>query len=86
MKIVLMVYLYFSGEDNMLPSRDEAQRLWDSLRNCKVRYFKDHGHTLLLVGGIKNCHFTCNFALGSCSLGVLIMSQNITPCISFFEQ
>lgn len=48
----------------MLPSRDEAQRLWDSLRNCKVRYFKDHGHTLLLVGGIKNCHFTCNFALG----------------------
>ncbi|XXG84147.1 hypothetical protein AAC387_Pa10g1730 [Persea americana] len=46
------VLVLASGEDNMLPSRDEAQRLWDSLRNCKVRYFKDHGHTLLLEDGI----------------------------------
>ncbi|RWR94109.1 acyltransferase-like protein, chloroplastic [Cinnamomum micranthum f. kanehirae] len=46
------VLVLASGKDNMLPSRDEAQRLWDSLRNCKVRYFKDHGHTLLLEDGI----------------------------------
>lgn len=45
-----MVYLHFSGKDNMLPSGDEARRLWSSLHDCRVRYFKDNGHTLLLVG------------------------------------
>lgn len=40
----------YSGKDNMLPSGDEAKRLANSLRNCKVRYFKDNGHTILLVG------------------------------------
>ncbi|RRT78548.1 hypothetical protein B296_00026577 [Ensete ventricosum] len=42
-----------SGKDNLLPSGDEADRLWASLKNCKVRYFKDSGHTLLLV----SCHY-----------------------------
>ena len=37
----------------MLPSRDEAQRLMSSLQKCKVRHFKDSGHTLLLVGEMK---------------------------------
>ncbi|XP_077218489.1 phytyl ester synthase 1, chloroplastic-like isoform X2 [Tasmannia lanceolata] len=46
------VLVLASGKDNMLPSRDEAQRLWNSLRNCRVRYFKDNGHTLLLEDGI----------------------------------
>lgn len=40
----------YSGKDNMLPSENEAQRLKNSLRNCTVRYFKDNGHTILLVG------------------------------------
>mgnify|MGYP006992906942 CR=1 FL=1 len=44
-----MKYLHFSGKDNMLPSRDEAERLKNSLQDCVVRHFKDNGHTLLLV-------------------------------------
>ncbi|KAL8154791.1 hypothetical protein AgCh_000231 [Apium graveolens] len=36
------------GNDNMLPSKDEAQRLSTSLRNSKICYFKDNGHTVLL--------------------------------------
>lgn len=38
-----------SGKDNMLPSGNEAKRLLKSLRNCKIRNFKDNGHTILLV-------------------------------------
>ncbi|KAI3860357.1 hypothetical protein MKX03_003529 [Papaver bracteatum] len=46
-----------SGKDNILPSRDEARRLWTSLRNCKVRHFKDNGHTLLLEDGLNLLSF-----------------------------
>ncbi|CAL5330389.1 unnamed protein product [Camellia sinensis] len=49
----LMVGLHFSGKDNMLPSGDEAKRLSRSLRNCKIRYFKDNGHTILLEDGVN---------------------------------
>lgn len=42
--------LHFSGKDNLLPSEDEAKRLLGSLQNCKIRCFKDNGHTILLVG------------------------------------
>ncbi|CAH9111974.1 unnamed protein product [Cuscuta epithymum] len=37
-----------SGKDSMLPSASEAERLARSLRNCKVRYFKGNGHTILM--------------------------------------
>ncbi|KAD5960563.1 hypothetical protein R6Q59_013636 [Mikania micrantha] len=47
------VLLLASGKDNMLPSRDEAQRLSRNLQNCQVCYFKDNGHTLLLEDGIN---------------------------------
>ncbi|WOL16464.1 hypothetical protein Cni_G25251 [Canna indica] len=47
------VLVLASGKDNLLPSGDEANRLWASLKNCKVRYFKDSGHTLLLEDGIN---------------------------------
>nr|BBB44441.1 xanthophyll esterase [Tagetes erecta] len=47
------VLLLVSGKDNMLPSRDEAERLSKSLQNCKVCYFKDNGHTLLLEDGVN---------------------------------
>uniref|UniRef100_A0A2N9ITP1 Uncharacterized protein n=1 Tax=Fagus sylvatica TaxID=28930 RepID=A0A2N9ITP1_FAGSY len=43
------VLVLASGKDNMLPSRDEAERLKNSLQNCDVCHFKDGGHTLLLV-------------------------------------
>lgn len=42
----------FSGKDNLLPSGEEADRLFKALKNCRVRYFKDNGHTLLLVQSI----------------------------------
>lgn len=41
--------MHFSGKDNMVPSGDESRRLRKSLQNCTVRYFKENGHTLLLV-------------------------------------
>ncbi|XP_042373225.1 acyltransferase-like protein At1g54570, chloroplastic isoform X3 [Zingiber officinale] len=47
------VLVLASGKDNLLPSGDEADRLWASLKNCRVRYFKDSGHTLLLEEGIN---------------------------------
>ncbi|KAK9071584.1 hypothetical protein SSX86_008012 [Deinandra increscens subsp. villosa] len=47
------VLLLTSGKDNMLPSRDEAERLSRNLQNCKICYFKDNGHTLLLEDGIN---------------------------------
>ncbi|XP_061348422.1 phytyl ester synthase 1, chloroplastic [Gastrolobium bilobum] len=46
------VLVLASGKDYMLPSVNEAQRLAGSLQNCKVRNFKDNGHTLLLEDGI----------------------------------
>ncbi|XP_075094553.1 phytyl ester synthase 1, chloroplastic-like isoform X1 [Nicotiana tabacum] len=47
------VLVLASGKDNVLPSANEAQRLASSLRNCKVRYFKDNGHAILLEDGIN---------------------------------
>ncbi|XP_030958006.1 acyltransferase-like protein At1g54570, chloroplastic isoform X2 [Quercus lobata] len=46
------VLVLSSGKDKILPSRDEAERLKNSLQDCVVRYFKDSGHTLLLEDGI----------------------------------
>ncbi|PWZ32347.1 Acyltransferase-like protein [Zea mays] len=43
----------FSGKDNLLPSGEEADRLFKALKNCRVRYFKDNGHTLLLEDGVN---------------------------------
>ncbi|XWS42459.1 hypothetical protein CRYUN_Cryun16bG0015900 [Craigia yunnanensis] len=42
------VLVLASDKDNMLPSREEAQRLKNLLPNCIVRCFEDNGHTLLL--------------------------------------
>ncbi|KAK1400794.1 Acyltransferase-like protein, chloroplastic [Heracleum sosnowskyi] len=47
------VLILASGKDNMLPSKDEAQRLSSSLRNCKICYFKDNGHTILLEDDVN---------------------------------
>nr|XP_040244210.1 acyltransferase-like protein At1g54570, chloroplastic [Aegilops tauschii subsp. strangulata] len=38
-----------SGYDVLLPSREEAQRLQSMLENCRVRHFRDNGHTILLI-------------------------------------
>ncbi|XP_073303171.1 phytyl ester synthase 1, chloroplastic-like isoform X1 [Primulina huaijiensis] len=47
------VLVIASGKDNMLPSEDEARRLLRSIQNCKIKYFKDNGHTILLEDGIN---------------------------------
>ncbi|CAI9784536.1 unnamed protein product [Fraxinus pennsylvanica] len=47
------VLILASGKDNMLPSENEAWRLSRSIRNCKIRYFKDNGHTILLEDGVN---------------------------------
>ncbi|KOM52922.1 hypothetical protein LR48_Vigan09g158100 [Vigna angularis] len=51
------VLVLASGKDNLLPSVNEAQRLAGLLSNCKVRVFKDSGHTLLLSAASSHCHF-----------------------------
>lgn len=45
------VLVITSGKDNVLPSGDEARRLLSSIQNCKIKYFKDNGHTILLEDG-----------------------------------
>ncbi|XP_002968223.2 acyltransferase-like protein At1g54570, chloroplastic [Selaginella moellendorffii] len=45
------VLVLASMKDQMLPSAEEAKRLKAALKNCKVRIFKDSGHTLLLEDG-----------------------------------
>ncbi|OAY66561.1 Acyltransferase-like protein, chloroplastic [Ananas comosus] len=43
---------YYICRDNLLPSKVEAGRLQNLLANCKVHYFEDHGHNLLLEHGV----------------------------------
>jgi hypothetical protein len=38
-----------SWNDELLPSREEAERLRDALEKCRIRNFKDNGHKILLV-------------------------------------
>ncbi|KAL8166415.1 hypothetical protein V2J09_007914 [Rumex salicifolius] len=47
------VLILASGKDNLIPSEEEAKRLSGVLKDCKVRLFKDNGHTLLLEDGIN---------------------------------
>ncbi|CAL5194672.1 unnamed protein product [Lathyrus oleraceus] len=56
------VLVLASGKDNMLPSVNEAQRLAGTLKNCKIRIFKDNGHTLLL----EDCIALLTIIKGTC--------------------
>lgn len=40
-----------SGQDQLLPSRDEGERLRQILPNCEIRTFNDSGHALFLEDG-----------------------------------
>ncbi|CAK9143091.1 unnamed protein product [Ilex paraguariensis] len=51
--ITAEVLVLASCKDKMLPSGDEARRLSSSLRDCKIRYFKDNGHIILLEDGVN---------------------------------
>ncbi|KAK3130512.1 hypothetical protein QOZ80_6BG0494430 [Eleusine coracana subsp. coracana] len=37
-----------SGNDELLPSRKEAERLYSTLHNCRTRHFRDSGHKILM--------------------------------------
>ncbi|KAK9120175.1 hypothetical protein Scep_018268 [Stephania cephalantha] len=41
-----------SGKDKLLPSKEEAERLYDRLTSCQIRHFNESGHTLFMVGRI----------------------------------
>eukprot|EP00262_Sarcandra_glabra_P020684 TRINITY_DN8379_c0_g1_i1.p1 TRINITY_DN8379_c0_g1~~TRINITY_DN8379_c0_g1_i1.p1 ORF type:complete len:701 (+),score=98.94 TRINITY_DN8379_c0_g1_i1:35-2104(+) len=41
-----------SGKDQLLPSQEEAERLRNALPNCRIRHFKDNGHTIFLEDGV----------------------------------
>ncbi|KAF8390709.1 hypothetical protein HHK36_025236 [Tetracentron sinense] len=41
-----------SGRDQLLPSEEEAERLFLALPKCQIRKFKDSGHTLLMEDGL----------------------------------
>ncbi|KAG8385010.1 hypothetical protein BUALT_Bualt04G0177700 [Buddleja alternifolia] len=42
-----------SGEDQLLPSKEEAERLRKVLPKCEIRTFDDSGHALFLENGIN---------------------------------
>ncbi|KQK04298.1 acyltransferase-like protein At1g54570, chloroplastic isoform X5 [Brachypodium distachyon] len=46
------VLLLASGADRLLPSKAEADRLQKILPKCKVFFFQNHGHSLLLEHGV----------------------------------
>ncbi|KAK9108568.1 hypothetical protein Syun_024579 [Stephania yunnanensis] len=41
-----------SGKDQLLPSKEEAERLYDRLASCQIRLFNESGHTLFMEDGI----------------------------------
>ncbi|XP_071730601.1 phytyl ester synthase 1, chloroplastic-like [Rutidosis leptorrhynchoides] len=48
---VAQVLVLASGNDKLMPSKDEAHRLSRLIKHCNVRVFEDNGHTILLERG-----------------------------------
>ncbi|KAI3690042.1 hypothetical protein L2E82_48017 [Cichorium intybus] len=51
--ITAEVLILASGKDNLLPSKNEAQRLSRLLPRCNVRVFEENGHTILMENGVN---------------------------------
>ncbi|KAD6453628.1 hypothetical protein E3N88_08333 [Mikania micrantha] len=51
--VTCQVLVLASGKDNILPSKDEARRLYRRLKHCDVRVFEENGHTVLLESGVN---------------------------------
>ncbi|CAH1453430.1 unnamed protein product [Lactuca virosa] len=51
--ITAQVLILASGKDNLLPSKDEAQRLSRLLPHCDIRVFEENGHTILMENGVN---------------------------------
>jgi hypothetical protein len=45
----LKLTFFFSGNDELLRSSKEAERLCSMLENCRTHHFRDSGHTILMV-------------------------------------
>ncbi|XP_065019536.1 phytyl ester synthase 2, chloroplastic-like isoform X4 [Musa acuminata AAA Group] len=46
------ILILASGRDQLLPSHEEAERICSNLPNCRIRHFKESGHTMFLESGI----------------------------------
>ncbi|KAI3756261.1 hypothetical protein L1987_56080 [Smallanthus sonchifolius] len=51
--VTAQVLVLASGKDNLLPSKNEAQRLSVILKNCQMRVFEENGHTILMESGVN---------------------------------
>ncbi|KAL4565279.1 hypothetical protein LXL04_029367 [Taraxacum kok-saghyz] len=51
--ITAQVLVLASGKDNLVPSKNEGQRLSRLLKHCNVRVFEKNGHTILLENGVN---------------------------------
>ncbi|XP_057963000.1 phytyl ester synthase 1, chloroplastic isoform X2 [Malania oleifera] len=80
------VLVLASGSDNMLPSKDEAERLSRSLQNCIVRLFKDNGHTLLLEDGYSLLTIIKCTSKYRCSRKHDFITDFLPPSMSEFKQ
>ncbi|KAJ6384374.1 hypothetical protein OIU78_027647 [Salix suchowensis] len=80
------VLVLSSGNDRLLPSGDEAQRLKSTLKNCIVRHFKDNGHTILLEDGVNLLTVIKGTGKYRRSRRIDIVSDFIPPSMSEFKQ
>ncbi|CAL4976341.1 unnamed protein product [Urochloa decumbens] len=80
------VLLLASGNDNLLPSGDEADRLFKALKNCRVRYFKDNGHTLLLEDGVNLLSVIKGVNMYRCRRQRDFVTDYLPPTLSEFKK
>ncbi|CAN6469283.1 unnamed protein product [Victoria cruziana] len=80
------VLILASGNDNLLPSGDEAERLWHKIPNCRVRYFKDNGHTLLMEDGIHLATIIKSTAMYRRSRRLDYVMDYLPPTLSEFRK
>jgi hypothetical protein len=67
------VLVLASGKDQMLPSAEEAKRLKKAIPGCRVRYFKESGHTLLLVSVTWGTFYAVEFPFHRKDLAGLVL-------------
>ncbi|XP_076915643.1 phytyl ester synthase 1, chloroplastic-like [Bidens hawaiensis] len=51
--VTAQVLVLASGKDNLIPSKNEAQRLSRVLKRCQIRVFEENGHTILMETGVN---------------------------------
>ncbi|KAJ0775025.1 putative alpha/Beta hydrolase [Helianthus annuus] len=51
--VTAQVLVLASGKDNLIPSKNEAQRLSGVLKHCQMRVYEENGHTILMETGVN---------------------------------